>query len=83
MLAQLDQMQVSTPAPSLSVLSPMSSYAIGPIDPAQLLTLHAHLSTGEECSLLVPVSLPSSILTHSMFKEGYECSYMESGTEEE
>ena len=83
MLAQLDQMQVSTPAPSLSVLSLASSYAIGPIDPAQLLTLHAHLSTGEECSLLVPVSLPSSILTHSMFKEGYECSYMESGTEEE
>ncbi len=24
------------------------SYAIGPIDPAQLITMHAHLSDGEE-----------------------------------
>src|SRR5712692_1310345 len=56
-------------------LSSVSSYRIGPIDPAQLIAMHAHLSDGEECSLLVPVHLPSSVLTHPIFKEGCEWGY--------
>ena len=96
----LDQMQVSTPALSVSVpcsqsqehtvdrtqalsSSAVSPYAIGPLDPAQITTLHAHLSTGEECSLLVTIHLPPAILTHPVFKEGYECSYTESDPQEE
>jgi hypothetical protein len=77
----LDQMQVTTPvdAHSSSLASP---YVIGPIDPAQITTLPTHLSTGEECSLSVPVQLPPAILTHPVFKEGYECSYTESDPEE-
>jgi hypothetical protein len=45
--------------------------------------MHAHLSSGEECTLLVPVHLPSSILTHPMFKDGYEWGYLEGVPEEE
>ncbi len=83
MLDQLDQIQVSTPAPSLSVLSPTSSYAIGPIDPMQVTSLQAHLSSGEEYSLLVPVQLPASILTDPMFQEGYEWGYLDGELEAE
>ena len=78
----LDQMQVTTPVDALSA-SQASSYAIGPVDPVQLTALHAHLSTGEEYSLLVPVHLPPSILTHPMFKDGYEWGYTEGAPEEE
>jgi hypothetical protein len=49
----------------------------------QTIPLHAQLSTGEECFLLVPVHLPPSILTHPVFKEGYEWGYLESNPEEE
>lgn len=63
--------------------SPTSSYAIGPLDPAQVTTLHVHLSSGEECSLLIPVHLPSSILTHPKFKEGYEWGYTEVAYDED
>lgn len=78
----LDQMQVTTPIDALSA-SPVSSYAIGPVDPMQFTPLQAHLSTGEEYPLLVPVHLPPSILTHPMFKDGYEWGYTESVPEEE
>ena len=78
----LDQMQVTTPIDALSA-SPVSSYAIGPVDSMQFTPLQAHLSTGEEYSLLVPVHLPPSILTHPMFKDGYEWGYTESVPEEE
>lgn len=61
------------------------SYAIGPIDPAQIITLHAQLSTGDECSLLFPVHLPQSITTHPAFRDGYEWDYLseEEGDEQE
>ncbi len=61
------------------------SYAIGPIDPAQLTTMHAHLSDGEECTLLMPSRLPSSILNDPAFGDGYEWNYAteEEGGEEE
>ncbi len=62
---------------------PAFSYAIGPINPAQVTPLHAHLSTGDECSLLVPVQLPSSLLAHPAFKDGYEWGYLEGNPEEE
>ena len=76
MLDQLDQMQVTTPIDALST-SPTSPYAIGPIDPAQVTPLQAHLSSGEECSLLVPIHLPAFILTDQRFKEGYEWGYLD------
>jgi hypothetical protein len=61
----------------------VSSYAIGPLDPVEITTLHTQLSTGEEYSLLVPIQLPPSILTHPMFKDAYECGYEVSDPEEE
>ncbi|MBV9689893.1 MAG: hypothetical protein JO202_09300 [Ktedonobacteraceae bacterium] len=63
--------------------SSVVSYAIGPINPTQITTLHAHLSTGDECSLFIPTQIPSSMLTHPVFKEGYEWGYLESHAEEE
>jgi hypothetical protein len=75
-------MQVTTPADALSS-SLTSSYAIGPVDPAPFTPLHAHLSTGEEYSLLIPVQLPPSILTHATFKEGCEWGYIEGNPEED
>jgi hypothetical protein len=82
MLDQLDQMQVTTPVLTLPSSSP-SSYAIGPIDPAQFTTLQAHLATGEECSLLVPLQLPITLFIDPMFKEGYECGYLDGDVEAE
>lgn len=63
--------------------APGCSYAIGPVDPAQITTLSVPLSTDEMCFLLVPVQLPSAILTHPVFKEGYECGYLEGVPQEE
>jgi len=82
MLDQLDQVQVSTPASSFSSLCP-PSYTIGPVDSMQITTLHAHLSNGEECALLVPVHLLPSILTDALFKEGYEWGYLEGELDED
>jgi len=79
----LDQMQVTTIPVFTLPISSVFSYAIGPIDSAQITSLHAHLSNGEECLLLVPVHLPPSILAHPVFKEGYEWGYLESHAEEE
>jgi hypothetical protein len=61
------------------------SYVIGPIDPAQIITMHAQLSTGDECSLLLPVHLPRPILDDPAFRDGYEYNYLteEEGDEEE
>ncbi|MDQ2715892.1 MAG: hypothetical protein M3Z08_13370 [Chloroflexota bacterium] len=61
------------------------SYVIGPIDSAQIITMHAQLSTGDECSLLLPVHVPRLILDDSAFRDGYEYSYLneEEGDEEE
>ncbi len=56
---------------ALSSPSP-SSYAIGPLDPAQVTPWPVQLSTGENCSLLVPVHLSAPILTHPQFQDGYE-----------
>jgi hypothetical protein len=83
MLDQLDHMQVSTPASLSPTFTAVSSYAIGPIDLAHITSLHAHLSTGDECSLLVPVQLPPSLLTHPACKDGYEWGYLEGNPEEE
>jgi hypothetical protein len=62
------------------------SYVIGPIDPAQIITMHVQLSTGDECSLLLPVHLPRPILDDPAFRDGYEYNYLteeESSEEEE
>jgi hypothetical protein len=56
------------------------SYVIGPINPVQIITMHAQLSTGDECSLLLPVHLPRPILDDPAFRDGYEYNYL---TEEE
>src|SRR6266702_1528153 len=56
------------------------SYGIGPIDPAQIITIHTQLSTDDECSLLLPVRLPRLILDDPAFRNGYEYNYL---TEEE
>jgi hypothetical protein len=61
------------------------SYVIGPIDPAQIIAMHVHLSTGDECALLLPVHLPRPILDDPAFRDGYECNYLseEEGDEQE
>jgi hypothetical protein len=81
MLAQLDLMQVSTPASP--AFTAVSSYVVGPLDPTQFITMHAQLSTGEECSLLVPAHLPAALLAHPAFKVGYEWGYLRSDPEAE
>ena len=77
----LDQMQVTTSVDALS--SSSVSYAIGPIDPAQLHILQAGLSDGQDISLLVPAHLPSCVLNEPEFKVGYEWGYLDGGPEEE
>ncbi len=57
-------------------VSAVSSYVIAPIDPAHLLTMQGHLSTGEEYTLLVPVQVPRSILDDPAFREGHEYNYL-------
>ncbi len=61
----------------------VSLYALGPVDPAQITPFHTHLSSGEACSLLVPVELSPSILAHPRFKEGYKWGYLEGNPEDE
>ncbi len=56
-------------------VSSVFSYVIGPIDPARLITMHAHLSTGEEYTLLIPAQLPLSILNDPAFRDGYEWNF--------
>ena len=43
----------------------LSSRAIGPIDPAQLITLRARLSKHQRICLLVPAHLPLPLSIHS------------------
>lgn len=64
-------------------VSSVSSYAIGPIDPVQLITTHAPLSTGEACPLLTPARLPLWIRNDSAFRDGYEQNYYSEEEEEE
>src|SRR6266516_876813 len=80
-LVSESQCQPDTYYPISSVLS----YVIGPMTPAQIITMHAQLSTGDECSLLVPVHLPRPILNDPAFRDGYEYNYLteEEGDEEE
>ncbi len=52
------------------------SYVIGPVNPAQIITMHAHLSTDDECSLLIPIHLPRPILDDPAFRDGYEYNYL-------
>ena len=61
----------------------VASYAIGPIDPTQLLTLQVCLSNSQKITLLVPAHLPLSVLNDPQFKEGYEWGYLECDGEEE
>jgi len=63
--------------------SPTYSYVIGPIDPAQVHTLQARLTTSQDILLLVPSHLPHSLLTDPAFKDGYEWGYTETDPEEE
>ena len=66
-------------------VSAVSSYVIGPIDPAYLLTMQVHLSNGEEYTLLIPAQVPRSILDDPAFRDGYEYNYLseEEGDKEE
>ena len=64
-------------------VSSVFSYAIGPVDPTQITSLHTQLSTGQECWLFIPIQVPSSLLAHPVFREGYEWGYLESHAEEE
>src|SRR5260370_12525475 len=82
-LVPSSQHQEHTADRTASPSSLTSSYAIGPVDPAQITTLHAHLATGEECSLLVPIHLPLSLFIEQMFKESYESGYLEGEVDEE
>ncbi len=62
------------------------SYAIGPIDAAQIVTKHVHLSDGEEFTQLIPTHLPLSILNDPAFRDGYEWNFAseeERGEEED
>ncbi len=61
------------------------SYAIGPIDAAQIVTKHVHLSDGEAFTQLIPTHLPLSILNDPAFRDGYEWNIAseEEGDEEE
>lgn len=61
------------------------SYVIGPMNPVQIIILHAHLFPGEMCSLLLPVHVPPSITSHPAFRDGYEWNYLheEEGDESE
>jgi hypothetical protein len=79
----LDQMQRIFSIDALPSSSPISSYAIGTIDPIQFVTLQAHLAIGEECSLLVPIHLPLSLFIDPWFKDGYESGYPEGELDEE
>jgi hypothetical protein len=74
MVAQREPMQEAFPAITHPTRT-ASSYAIGPIDPSQLLRMHAHLSMGEECALLVSTGVPAWIRLHPEFRDGYERSY--------
>ena len=74
MVAQLDSMQGTTPAPTRPASS-ASTYAIGPIAPARLVTWKAMLTTGHEITLRVPKQLPLSVLTHQAFKAGMDDGY--------
>ncbi len=55
------------------------SYAIGPIDAAQIVTKHVHLSDGEEFTQLIPTHLPLSILNDPAFRDGYEWNFASEG----
>jgi hypothetical protein len=77
--------QSQCPQGTTHYVSAVSSYVIGPIDPAYLLTMQAHLSTGEEYTLLIPAQVPRSILDDPAFRDGYEYNYLseeEKGEEE-
>lgn len=55
--------------PSRSLLS---SYIVGPLDPAHVLTIPFRLASGRRYSLLMPVSLPLSIMRDSAFRDGHQ-----------
>ncbi|HEY7415983.1 MAG TPA: hypothetical protein VH593_12370 [Ktedonobacteraceae bacterium] len=63
--------------------SSASSYTVGPIDQAQITTHQVQLSTGDTCTLLVPVTIPCALFHHPDFQQGYECGYLNSYTEED
>src|SRR5712692_9786928 len=79
----LDQIQV-TPAVDALSSALSSSYAIGPLEPAQVITQPVHLSSDQDITLLVPASLPlDALLADEGFVEGYECGYEWWGEEDE
>lgn len=67
---------------STDPLSPYS-YAIGPLDSVQLTTLPVQLSSGQACTLLLPLNVPPSLLHDPQFAEGYEAGYLDPETEAE
>jgi|SRR5579859_1469277 len=50
----------------------LARYAIGPIDPAQLITLWARVWNCQQICLLVPAHVPLSVLNDPEFKRGCE-----------
>src|SRR5260370_32861238 len=68
--------QSQCPQGTTHYVSAVSSYVIGPIDPAYLLTMQAHLPTGEEYTLLIPAQVPRSVLDDPAFRDGYEYNYL-------
>lgn len=83
MLDQLDVMQAVLSVTSVSTFSSGSSYAIGPIDEVQITTRSVQLSTGDTCTLLVPVTIPPALFDHQDFRQGYEWGYFEGHSEED
>lgn len=55
---------------------PTFSYVIAPIDATRIITMQAQLSSGDVCSLLVPVHLPRLIFDHPTFHDGYTYNFL-------
>lgn len=77
MLDQLNVMQVTTSAIPAFTFPTVSSYTIGPLDQAQITMRSIQLSTSGTCTMLLPLSFPSDVSTHSLFQQGYETAYLE------
>jgi hypothetical protein len=58
-------------------LASIHSYAIGPLDPAQLMPWHIFLPDDEEITVQVPVQIPPSLLYHPSCEEGYGWSWLD------
>jgi hypothetical protein len=67
---------------SSGFVSATFSYTVGPLDLSRFTFVQTHLSTGDECSLLLPVQVSPALLAHPVFQDAYECAYLESEAED-